>query len=100
MDLRDQLKDLFPEHKALEQQPPASKPDFWLQDGPLICKYEKRKGKPITILEGYTGTETDFKIIGQGTELNYEMLNVVDDITYEVRAKAINTLGISSLRAC
>ena len=24
------------------------------------------------------------------------MLNVVDDITYEVRAKAINTLGISS----
>ena len=61
MDLRDQLKDLFPEHKALEQQPPASKPDFWLQDGPLICKYEKRKGKPITIIEGYTGADTDFK---------------------------------------
>ena len=43
MDLRDQLKDLFPEHKASEQHPPASKPDFWIQDDPLICKYEKRK---------------------------------------------------------
>jgi len=48
------------------------------------------------VVEAKKSTETDFKIIGQGTELNYEMLNVVDDITYEVRAKAINTLGISS----
>ena len=48
------------------------------------------------VVEAKKSTETNFKIIGQGTELNYEMLNVVDDITYEVRAKAINTLGISS----
>ena len=48
------------------------------------------------VVEARKSTETNFKIIGQGTELNYEMLNVVDDITYEVRAKAINTLGISS----
>jgi hypothetical protein len=48
MDLRDQLKDLFPEHKTSEQQHPASKSDFWLQDDPLICKYEKRKGKPLS----------------------------------------------------
>ena len=25
------------------------------------CKYEKRKGKPITIIEGYTGADSDFK---------------------------------------
>ena len=48
------------------------------------------------VVEAKKSTETDFKIIGQGTELNYEMLNVVDDITYEVRCRAINTLGISS----
>ncbi len=27
----------------------------------MICKYEKRKGKPITIIEGYTGADSDFK---------------------------------------
>ena len=32
-----------------------------MQDDPIICKYEKRKGKPITILEGYTGADEDFK---------------------------------------
>jgi hypothetical protein len=48
------------------------------------------------VVEAKKSTETDFKIIGQGTELNYELLNVVDDITYEVRCRAINTLGISS----
>ncbi|MCB0398961.1 MAG: translation initiation factor [Winogradskyella sp.] len=62
MDLQDQLKNLFPDHV------PQSSPDendeqldIWLQDDPIICKYEKRKGKPITILEGYTGATEDFK---------------------------------------
>jgi translation initiation factor 1 len=32
-----------------------------MQDAPMICKYEKRKGKPITIIEGYTGASEDFK---------------------------------------
>jgi translation initiation factor 1 len=27
----------------------------------MICKYEKRKGKPTTIIEGYTGADSDFK---------------------------------------
>ena len=27
----------------------------------LLCKYEKRKGKPITILDGYNGATSDFK---------------------------------------
>lgn len=62
MDLKDQLKQLFPEHQPEPEadQKPTDK-GLWLQDTPIICKYEKRKGKPITILEGYTGANADFK---------------------------------------
>ncbi|GGH42129.1 translation initiation factor SUI1-related protein [Mangrovimonas yunxiaonensis] len=63
MDLQDQLKQLFPDHVPEEQEPENTNetPDIWLQDDPIICKYEKRKGKPVTILEGYNGAESDFK---------------------------------------
>lgn len=60
MDLQDQLKNLFPEHTPKEE-PKKEKKTIWMQDDPIICKYEKRKGKPITILEGYTGADADFK---------------------------------------
>ncbi len=65
MDLQDQLKHLFPDHVLEETNTNDSNntPEIWLQDEPLICKYEKRKGKPITIIEGYTGANTDFKIL-------------------------------------
>ena len=62
MDLQDQLKNLFPDHKVSESIEETKKKDsIWLQDDPIICKYEKRKGKPITILEGYNGATEDFK---------------------------------------
>jgi translation initiation factor 1 len=61
MDLQDQLKNLFPEHVPSEEPEKKEKSAFWLQDEPLICKYEKRKGKPITIIEGYNGAASDFK---------------------------------------
>ena len=62
MDLQDQLKNLFPEHKEEPSKTAEdSKNKLWLQDDPILCKYEKRKGKPITILEGYTGATEDFK---------------------------------------
>ncbi|WP_298763812.1 translation initiation factor [uncultured Polaribacter sp.] len=64
MDLKDQLKNLFPEHKETET-PKEAKSNIWLQNDPIICKYEKRKGKPITILEGYTGATSDFKILAK-----------------------------------
>lgn len=73
MDLRNQLKDLFPEHKELDHQLKTSQPDFWLQDAPLICKYEKRKGKPITILEGYTGADADFKKLTSKLKKNFSV---------------------------
>lgn len=62
MDLQDQLKNLFPEHEPEPLDDTAKNEDsLWLQDDPILCKYEKRKGKPITILEGYTGAAEDFK---------------------------------------
>jgi translation initiation factor 1 len=63
MDLQDQLKNLFPDHvpKDISEEKETSDQGIWLQDDPIVCKYEKRKGKPITILEGYSGADEDFK---------------------------------------
>ena len=64
MDLRDQLKNLFPDH--IEEETPQETPSpIWLQDEPLLCKYEKRKGKPVTVIEGYNGADSDFKILAK-----------------------------------
>lgn len=66
MDLQDQLKNLFPDHTPEPENDTSEKEsDIWLQDEPIICKYEKRKGKPITILEGYNGAEKDFKLLAK-----------------------------------
>lgn len=61
MDLQDQLKNLFPDHEPSEAPTPSEDTSLWMQDEPMICKYEKRKGKPTTIIEGYTGADSDFK---------------------------------------
>jgi hypothetical protein len=47
-------------------------------------------------VEAKKSTETDFKVISSGTQLNHELINVVDDATYNVRIKAINSFGVSS----
>ncbi len=65
MDLQDQLKNLFPEHVIEEASSDSKSNNLWMQDEPIICKYEKRKGKPITILEGYTGANDDFKLLAK-----------------------------------
>ena len=66
MDLQDQLKHLFPNHvPEKEVLNHMEESNIWLQDDPIICKYEKRKGKPITILEGYTGATEDFKLLAK-----------------------------------
>lgn len=64
MDLKDQLKNLFPEHEETIDFI-KEKPNIWLQDEPILCKYEKRKGKPITILDGYNGATSDFKTLAK-----------------------------------
>ena len=63
MDFKEQLKGLFPERLESEPTNLPLKSEFWLQQSPLMCKYEKRKGKPITIIDGYTGADSDFKTL-------------------------------------
>ena len=41
-------------------------------------------------------TESDYIIYAQGTLLTHRVLNVIDQDTYNVRIKAINSLGVSS----
>lgn len=64
MDLRDQLKNLFPEHEEQDFEMPEEK---FEQKNPLICKFEKkgRNGKPVTLIEGFEGTEEELKQISK-----------------------------------
>ena len=72
MDLKDQLKNLFPDHEIPKEVVKSRKKDgIWLQDDPILCKYEKRRGKPITILDGYNGAQSDFKKLAK--ELKTEL---------------------------
>ena len=41
-------------------------------------------------------SESDFIIYAQGSGLNHRVLNVIDQSTYNVRVKAVNSLGVSS----
>jgi translation initiation factor 1 len=62
MDLQEQLKKLFPDHVS-EPEPEREETahELFIQKDPLICKFEKRKGKVNTIIEGYEGEMDDFK---------------------------------------
>ena len=66
MDLQDQLKNLFPDHQpSPEEKKIEEEKSLWIQTEPIICKFEKRKGKATTIIEGYTGSDDDFKILAK-----------------------------------
>ena len=41
-------------------------------------------------------SDSNFIIYAQGTGLNHRVLNVIDQEQYDVRVKAVNTLGVSS----
>lgn len=64
MDLRDQLKNLFPDHQEQDFEMPEEK---FVQKEPLVCKYEKkgRNGKPVTLIEGFEGSDEDLKKISK-----------------------------------
>lgn len=64
MDLRDQLKNLFPDHQEQDFEMPE---EVFEQKPPLICKYEKkgRNGKPVTLVEGFEGSDEDLKKISK-----------------------------------
>lgn len=66
MDLQDQLKNLFPDHEpSPEEAVEQVAHELYVQKEPMICKFEKRKGKATTIIEGYEGTDEDFKILAK-----------------------------------
>ncbi|UMY64974.1 MULTISPECIES: translation initiation factor [unclassified Flavobacterium] len=66
MDLHEQLKKLFPDHQPLpEEQPEETPHELFVQSAPMICKYERRNGKPTTIIEGYEGSDDDFKLLAK-----------------------------------
>lgn len=66
MDLQEQLKKLFPDHEPLPEEKPEEIPhELFVQREPMICKYERRKGKATTIIEGYEGSDEDFKVLAK-----------------------------------
>ena len=67
MDLQDQLKKLFPEHQPSTEHEvvEALAHTLFIQKEPMICKYERRKGNATTIIEGYEGSEEDFKLLAK-----------------------------------
>ena len=63
MNLQEQLKNLFPDHiESKPEEVQEVEHELFIQKEPMICKFEKRKGKATTIIEGYEGTDADFKI--------------------------------------
>jgi|SRR5690554_3348389 translation initiation factor 1 len=66
MDLQDQLKKLFPDYVPSEEETPSETTPLWVnQSSPLICKYEKRNGKPTTLIEGYEGSALELENIAR-----------------------------------
>ncbi len=67
MDLQEQLKKLFPTHEVSNEPDIVEEKEhqLFVQKEPMICKFEKRKGKPTTIISGYEGKDEDFKLLAK-----------------------------------
>ena len=73
-------------------------------DGIVITRLEILVGASTDKFRQYYQVETkktsesDYKVLTKGVSavLNYEQLNVVDDVEYSVRVKCINSIGVSS----
>ena len=87
-------------------QPPASVTlsDQLIQynDGTVIVALDITVGaSPDQFVDFYQveyklSSESDFIIYAQGSGLSHRVLNVIDQSTYNVRVKAVNSLGVSS----
>ena len=76
MDLRDQLKNLFPQHDEQDFEMPDEEKENFKQKEPLVCKFEKkgRNGKPVTIIEGWEGDDEGLKEISKKMDASVEDL--------------------------
>jgi len=99
MDLQDQLKKLFPEHQpSIEPEAvEAQEHILFIQAEPIICKYEKRKGKATTIIEGYEGSDEDFKALAKELKTKLSVGGTFKDssiiIQGDYRDKIMNLLN-------
>ena len=90
----------------LTVQPPASVTlsDELIEynDGTVIVALNVTIGaSPDNFVDNYQveyklSTSSDFIIADLGSGLNHRILNVIDQQTYDVRVKAVNSLGVSS----
>lgn len=66
-DLEEQLKKLFPNHEVSNEPELVDETphELFVQAAPILCKYEKRKGKPTTIISDYEGEDEDFKLLAK-----------------------------------
>lgn len=99
MDLQEQLKKLFPDHTPdpnAAAEIPKTDDTLWVQKDPMICKYEKRNGKPTTIIEGYTGHAEDFKKLAKILKTKLSVGGTVKDdsiiLQGDYRDKIMNIL--------
>ncbi|AWA30641.1 translation initiation factor SUI1-related protein [Flavobacterium magnum] len=97
MDLHEQLKKLFPDHEPLAEEKAEETPhELFIQQEPMVCKYEKRKGKPTTIIEGYSGSEEDFRILAKELKTKLSVGGTFKDNTIiiqgDYRDKIMETL--------
>jgi hypothetical protein len=60
----------------------------------FVNRYEVEV-KQLTDRNG-NAVSDNFRIIGQGISLNYQMLNVIDNAQYQIRCRAINGLNVVS----
>ena len=76
MDLQDQLKNFFPNHKISENTTSdfSKATNSHTQTSPLLCKYEKRNGRPTTIIEGFEKIKKDdIKLIAKSIKQKFSV---------------------------
>ncbi len=98
MDIQDQLKKLFPEHQPSNESEVVEESEhiLFIQKEPMICKYERRKGKATTIIEGYEGSDEDFKLLAKELKIKLSVGGTFKDnaiiIQGDYRDKIMNLL--------
>ncbi|MDC3402582.1 translation initiation factor [Flavobacteriaceae bacterium] len=76
MDLADALRNAFPDHEPEETVASNEEKslDFYVHTTPTLqCCYEKRKGKPTTVIKSYEGTPADFKKLASAIKKRFNI---------------------------